>query len=227
LAIATYVTVAGRALATAAGDVEASLKSGDLDSARTRLRVLVGRDAAALGLSEVARAVVESVAENTVDAIIAPALWAALAGPTGALAYRALNTLDAMVGYRSPRYRRFGWASARADDVMGWVPARLTAVLVCAVRPWAARSIWRSVRRQAPAHSSPNAGVAEAAFAAALGVRLGGTNVYDGRPERRAILGTGLPPSVADINRAVRLSRHVTAAGALLAVVASRLGRSG
>jgi adenosylcobinamide-phosphate synthase len=165
--------------------------------------------------------VVESVAENTVDAIIAPALWAALGGPVGTLVYRALNTLDAMVGHPSPRYYRFGWASARADDVAGWLPARLTVALVAVVRPWAARSVITAVVQQAPAHPSPNAGVAEAAFAGALGVRLGGINVYGARREERAPLGRRAPPRPGDIARAVRLSRDVTAAAALLGLLLS------
>jgi adenosylcobinamide-phosphate synthase len=221
LAIATYVTVAGRALGATANQVAAALQAGDLNAARARLPALVGRDPAGLDPSEVARAVVESVAENTVDAIVAPALWAALAGPAGALAYRAVNTLDAMVGHLSPRYTRFGWASARADDVAGWLPARLTAALVAVVRPGAARVVIAAVVHQAPAHPSPNAGVAEAAFAGALGVRLGGINAYGARREERAPLGWGAAPGPTDIARAVRLSRDVTAAAALLGLVLS------
>src|SRR5262249_41107178 len=154
---------------------------------------------------EVARAAVESVAENTVDAVVAPALWAALAGAPGVLAYRAVNTLDAMVGHRSTRYARFGWASARLDDAANWVPARVTAALVAAARPARAAAIASAVRHQAPAHPSPNAGVAEAAFAAALGVRLGGRNAYGDRVELRPALGDGPPPAPADVARAVRL----------------------
>jgi adenosylcobinamide-phosphate synthase len=224
LVVATYVAVAGRALTTAARQVAASLEAGDLDTARSRLPALVGREAAGLDAAEAARAVVESVAENTVDTIVAPAWWAAVAGPAGVLAYRALNTLDAMVGHRSPRYARFGWAAARGDDLAAWVPARLTALLVVAVRPGAARAVLGAVRTQAPAHPSPNAGVAEAAFAAALGVRLGGPNVYDGRLERRPTLGSGAPPRVADIPRAVRLSRDVTAATAALGLLLAGRG---
>jgi adenosylcobinamide-phosphate synthase len=149
------------------------------------------------------------VAENTVDAIVAPALWGAAAGGPGALGYRAVNTLDAMVGHHSARYERYGWASARLDDAAGWIPARATALLVAGVRPAAATAVWTAVRRDAPRHPSPNAGVAEAAFAAALGLRLGGTNVYDGRVEVRPPLGDGPPPETADIARAVRLSSDV------------------
>jgi adenosylcobinamide-phosphate synthase len=219
LALATYVAVAARALHVAAGQVAAALEVGDLDTARARLPALVGRDPADLGAAEVTRAVVESVAENTVDAIVAPVWWAAVAGPAGVFGYRAVNTLDAMVGHRSPRYARFGWAAARADDLAGWVPARLTALLVAAVRPQTFPSVLMAVRDQAPAHPSPNAGVAEAAFAAALGVRLGGVNTYGGRVERRVDLGSGAPPGLVDVARAVRLSRDVTAAAAIIGLV--------
>jgi adenosylcobinamide-phosphate synthase len=220
--LATYVAVAGRALAAAAADVAQALDSGDLEAARARLPALVGRDPAGLDEPEIVRAVVESVAENTVDAVVAAAVWAALGGAPAVLAYRAVNTLDAMVGHLSPRYTRFGWASARADDLAGWVPARLTAVLVAALRPAAAGQVWTAVRNQAGRHPSPNAGVVEAAFAAALGVRVGGANVYAGRQELRPQLGTGRAPAAGDIARAVRLSRQVAAAVAVLGLAGSR-----
>jgi len=211
-ALATSSAVAGRALAVTAGDVGEALGTDDVVRARELLPSLVGRDPSGLGSGEIARAVVESVAENTVDAVVAPAFWGAVAGAPGALGYRSVNTLDSMVGHRSLRYANFGWASARLDDALAWVPARLTAVLVAAVRPQAARAVWGAVRRQAPAHPSPNAGVAEAAFAAALGVRLGGSNTYGDRTEDRPALGMGRPPGVDDIGAAVRLSGDVTAA---------------
>ncbi len=218
-AVATWVAVAGRALAQAAFDVASALEAGDLPHARSLLPGLVGRDPSGLDEKEVARAVVESVAENTVDAIVAPVLWAAVAGAPGALGYRAVNTLDAMVGHRSDRYRNYGWASARLDDLAGWVPARVTAALVAALHPRAAAAVWTAVRSQAPAHPSPNAGVAEAAFAAALGLRLGGENRYCDRVELRPPLGTGRPPERHDIARAVDLSRDVSIAlGALWGV---------
>ncbi len=222
VALATYIAVAGRALAGAADEVAAALAAGDLDGARARLPSLVGREPAGLDEAEIVRAVVESVAENTVDAVVGAALWAACGGAAAVLAYRAVNTLDAMVGHLSPRYARFGFAAARADDVAGWLPARLTALLVAAVRPGVATRVWVAVRHQARAHPSPNAGVAEAAFAAALGVRLGGANTYAGRQELRPSLGTGSPPRAPDIARAIRLSRHVTAAVALVGLVGSR-----
>ena len=209
-ALWTWLAVAGRQLAREAEAVSDALSRGDIELARSRLPALVGRDVSLLDEKEIARAVVESVAENTVDAVVAPVFWALVAGAPGVCAYRAVNTLDAMVGHRSPRYERFGWASARADDVAAWLPARATAVLVAAVRPRRAGEVWRVVRRDAGAHASPNAGVAEAAFAAALGLRLGGENRYGHRVELRPTLGDGRPAEPSDIARAVRLSRDVT-----------------
>jgi adenosylcobinamide-phosphate synthase len=220
-AVATSSAVAGRALVATAGEVGCSLQGEDVERARELLPSLVGRDPSGLGRDEIARAVVESVAENTVDAIVAPAFWGSVAGAPGALGFRSINTLDAMVGHRSPRYANYGWASARLDDALAWAPARLTAALVALVRPRRARAVWVAVREQAPAHPSPNAGVAEAAFAAALGVSLGGTNRYGDRVEERVALGTGRPVAVADIGAAIRLSNDVTAA---LAVVLALIG---
>ncbi len=214
----TYVAVAGRSLADEARIIAGHLTAGDLGAARTALPALVGRDTAGLDAGEMARAVVESVAENAVDAVVAPALWGAAAGGTGALCHRAVNTLDAMVGHHSPRYENFGWASARTDDVAAWLPARATAGLVALVRPRSAGQVLRAVRRDAPAHPSPSAGVAEAAFAAALGLRLGGTSRYGGRLEERPPLGDGRPPVAADIERACRLLEDVGAALAGLLV---------
>ncbi|MDQ6938029.1 MAG: adenosylcobinamide-phosphate synthase CbiB, partial [Actinomycetota bacterium] len=218
--VAVGLAVAGRGLAHAADEIGVALQTGDLDRARSLLPTLVGRDPAGLDAPEMARAVVESVAENTVDAVVAPAWWGALAGAPGALGYRAVNTLDSMVGHHSARYEHYGWASARLDDVVAWVPARLTAALVMAVRPGQCRDVRRSVRTQAPGHPSPNAGVAEAAFAAALGLRLGGLNRYGERTELRVPLGFGRPAEPGDIARAVRLSRDVgTALAAGLGVL--------
>jgi adenosylcobinamide-phosphate synthase len=209
-ALATGLAVGGRALWTAADDVASALASGDLEEARRRLPTLVGRDSCDLDESEIARAVVESVAENTVDAIVAPALWAAVAGAPGALGYRAVNTLDAMVGHHSARYENYGAPSARLDDAANWVPARVTAALVALVRAGSAKEIRRSVATQASLHPSPNAGVVEAAFAVALGVQLGGRNRYGDRIEERAKLGFGRPARPSDIKESIRLSRDVT-----------------
>jgi adenosylcobinamide-phosphate synthase len=220
-ALATYVSVAQRALGEAGRAVAEALRDDDLVRARGLLPALVGRDPRGLDAHEISRAAVESLGENTVDAVVAPAFWGALGGAEGTLAYRAVNTMDATVGYRNDRYADYGWASARLDDMANYVPARLTAVLVAAVRPRAAATIWRAVRQDAPLHPSPNAGVAEAAFAAALGVRLGGVNTYGTRTERRPQLGTGTAPEAGDILAAAALCRHVTCA---LVVVLLALG---
>ena len=154
-------------------------------------------------------------------------LWALAAGAPGALGYRAVNTLDAMVGHRSDRYERYGWASARLDDVANWIPGRVTAVLVAAARPGRAAAVARTVRRDAHHHPSPNAGVAEAAFAAALGLTLGGTNRYGDRVEHRATLGDGRPPEAGDIAAAVRLADDVALVLALVLVLGGSIGAVG
>ncbi|MEX2292960.1 MAG: adenosylcobinamide-phosphate synthase CbiB [Acidimicrobiales bacterium] len=226
--VATWSAVAGRGLGEAASAVADALDAEDLERARTLLPTLVGRDPASLDAEEIARAVVESVAENTVDAVVAPALWAAVAGAPGVLGHRAINTMDAMVGHRSARYLRYGWAAARLDDAAAWVPARATAGLVAVCRPRAARAIWRSVRDDAPAHPSPNSGVAEAAFAAALGLRLGGESRYGDVAEVRPDLGRGRACEPSDVRRAVDLSRDVATAlvvGLAVAATTQRAGR--
>ena len=222
-ALATYLAVAGRALGEAALEIAEALALDDLESARARLPALVGRDPSRLDEHEIVRAAVESVAENTTDAVVAPALWSLIAGAPGALGYRATNTLDSMVGHHSARYEHFGWASARADDVANWVPARATAALVMLARPRRARAIWRVVRDDAPAHPSPNSGVAEAAFAAALGLRLGGINTYGDRIEVRARLGRGRDAEPGDIAAAVRLLDDVQVLLALVLLVTGSL----
>ncbi|MEM9043010.1 MAG: adenosylcobinamide-phosphate synthase CbiB, partial [Actinomycetota bacterium] len=161
-ALATAVCVAGSMLDDEAAAVASLVRSGDVDGARQRLRSLVGRDTTELGESEISRAVIESVAENTVDAVTASWWWAGLGGAPAVVAHRASNTLDAMVGHRTERYIRFGWASARLDDVLAYVPARLTALTVAAVRPRRSMEIARAVRRDAGAHPSPNGGIVEA-----------------------------------------------------------------
>lgn len=217
---ATWAVLGGRSLDREAAAVQALLEAGDLPAARRRLTHLVGRDTAALDESGVARAVVESLAENTSDAVVAPLVWGALLGPAGLLGHRAANTLDAMVGHRSPRYERFGWAAARLDDVLNLPGSRLTASLTVLLggAPAAAASAWRSDAR---AHPSPNAGPVEAAFAGALGVRLGGTTLYAGRVEERPVLhGAGREVTVHDVTRARRLARRVDL-GALVVCAAT------
>ena len=206
---AVALASSGRMLRATAFDISRLLVAGDLTAAREALPALVGRDASALDESGIAAAVIESLAENTVDAVVAPALWGAAFGARGAAAHRAINTMDAMVGHRSARYRRFGTAAARLDDAAAYIPARVTAALVCLCRPGRARGVVRTVRRDAAAHPSPNAGVAEAAFAAALGVELGGSLRYGARVEDRPRLGTGPRPLVDDIERAIDLANRI------------------
>lgn len=220
-AAGTWAVLGGRSLRREAMAISELLAAEELAAARDRIRNLVGRDPSRLSRDELARACVESVAENTSDAVIAPLVWGLVAGMPGLLGYRAVNTLDAMVGHRSARYLRFGWAAARLDDVVNWLPARLAAALAALSAPLVggtAAEAWRAVRHDAGQHPSPNAGVVEAAFAGALGVRLGGRNVYAGRVEDRGILGHGRPVGVCDIDRACRLSWVISAAAAGLAV---------
>ncbi|WP_371597375.1 cobalamin biosynthesis protein [Streptomyces sp. NBC_00564] len=209
-AAATWAVIGGTSLGREARAIGNALEAGDVERARERLPHLCGRDPQALDADGIARAVVESVAENTSDAVVGALVWGAVAGVPGLVAFRAVNTLDAMVGHRSPKYRRYGWASARLDDVAGWPGARLTAALAAAAggdRQGALRA-WRV---DACKHPSPNAGPVEASFAGALGVRLGGTLAYGGRVEHRPVLnGKGRAVAVGDIERAVRLSRRVS-----------------
>jgi adenosylcobinamide-phosphate synthase len=224
-AVAAWTVLGGASLAAEASGVSRALAAGDLAGARARLPALCGRDPAGLPATELARATVESVAENTCDAAVAPLLWGAAFGLPGLLGYRAVNTLDAMVGHKDMRYAKFGWAAARLDDVANLIPARVTALLAVALAPAAGgswRGALRTLRRDGGAHPSPNAGRCEAAFAGALGVRLGGTNTYGDRAERRGTLGDGPPPAPEDIDRAVRLSRSVMIAATALAVGIAR-----
>ena len=225
-ALATWAVVGGTTLRREAATMHQLLAREDLTGARRRLSHLCGRDPSVLDAAGLARATVESVAENTSDAVVAPLLWGAVAGVPGLLAYRAINTLDAMVGHRSERYLRFGWAAARLDDLANLAPARLTAALATVLapvvggRPSQARRVWA---RDGGKHPSPNAGPVEAAFAGALGRTLGGTLAYSGRVEHRPLLGDGPSPEVADIARAARLSGAVTLAAGVLAVAVRSL----
>lgn len=220
-AAATWVVLGGTSLAREGSSMAGELEAGQLVAARSRLSNLCARDPSGLGPEGLARATVESLAENASDAVVAPLLWGAVAGVPGLLGYRAANTLDAMVGYTSPRYRRFGRASARFDDLVNLVPARVTGALIAMLAPLVGGSsveAWRVLRRDGGRHPSPNAGRPEAATAGALGVRLGGENVYAGHVERRPPIGAGREPEVADVRRAVRLGRSVTFAAAGLAI---------
>jgi adenosylcobinamide-phosphate synthase len=221
-AASAWAVLGGASLTREAWAVGDALAAGDVEAARARLPHLCGRDPEALDADGIARAVVESVAENTSDAMVGALVWGAVAGAPGMAAFRAVNTLDAMHGHRSPRYLRFGWAAARLDDVAGWPGARLTAALATLAGP-DPRGALRAWRTDAHRHPSPNAGPVEAAFAGALDVRLGGTLSYGGRVEHRPVLnGPGTPVVPADIGRAVRLSRRV----GLLALVATTVVRT-
>jgi adenosylcobinamide-phosphate synthase len=228
-AAGTWAALGGTTLARTGSAMADLLDAGDLAGARALLPSLCGRDPAALDADGLARAALESVAENTSDAQVAPLFWVAVAGLPGVLAYRGINTLDAMIGHRSPRYVRFGWAAARLDDVANYLPARVTGALAVGCAPLAdgsAAGAARAWRRDAAWHPSPNAGVAEAAFAGALGVRLGGPTQYRHQLEIRPALGDGPGPGAADLRRAVRLSRLVQAGALLVALLISAVGRS-
>ena len=227
-AAATFVALGGTSLSRTGDQMAGLLHAGDVAGARRLLPSLCGRDPAVLDSAGLVRAALESVAENTSDAHVAPVMWAAVAGVPAVLVYRGANTLDAMIGHRSPKYARFGWAAARFDDAANFAAARLTALLVAACAPAVGGSPAEAVRawrRDAARHPSPNAGVVEAAFAGALGVRLGGPTQYAHELEIRPTLGDGRAPEVSDLARAVRLSRIVQAAA--VAVCVSAVGRIG
>jgi adenosylcobinamide-phosphate synthase len=229
VAVATFVAAGGTTLCRTGEQMVCLLQDGDVEGARRLLPSLCGRDPSALDAPGLARAALESIAENTSDAQIGPLMWAAVGGTPAALVYRAANTLDSMIGNRSPRYVRFGWAAARFDDLVNLAPARLTGVAVVVCAPLVGGSpgqAWRAWRRDAAKHPSPNAGVAEASFAGALGVRLGGPTQYAHELEIRPTLGDGRIPDVDDLARAVRLSRAVQLLVAAAVVsVACRSGR--
>jgi adenosylcobinamide-phosphate synthase len=205
-----YTTIAPRDLARHSMAVYRALNSGDLPQARTCVARIVGRDVQRLDEAGVVRAAVESVAESTVDGVTAPLFFAALAGPVGAIVYRAINTLDSMYGHQDDRYRYFGWFAALVDDAANFIPARLTAPLICVAalalgqRPLGSlRILWRDRGN----HASPNSGLAEAAMAGALGVQVGGVNYYDGQPLEKPTIGDASVPLAA---------QHIPAANALM-----------
>jgi adenosylcobinamide-phosphate synthase len=210
--IVIYTTIAVRDLARHSMAVFHSLTTGDLVEARRRVGAIVGRDVDQLDEQGVIRAAVESVAESTVDGVTAPLLFAVVAGPVGAMVYRAINTLDSMFGHLDDRYRQFGWAAARIDDLANYIPARCTAPLVC-MAAWLLR-LWpmlalRTLVRDGRKHASPNAGLTEAAMAGALGVELGGVNYYGGQPLERPTIGEAIVPLSA---------RHIGLANILMFV---------
>jgi adenosylcobinamide-phosphate synthase len=221
-AAATWAVLGGRSLQAEARTVAGQLDRRDLPAARVQITHLVGRNPEALDAAGVARACVESVAENTSDAVVGPLFWGALTGLPGLLGYRAANTLDAMIGHRSERYLRFGWAAARLDDVLNVLPSRLTALVVAMLAPAMGGRTGQTLRivaRDARRHPSPNAGPVEAAFAGALDLTLGGVNTYGGATEDRGTLGDGRAPGPQDVHRATRLSALAGGVCAGLAVV--------
>jgi len=215
-------TLAGRDLWDHVRAVSLSLRQGQLVGARHAVSMVVGRDTQQLSESEIARAAIETIAESTADGVIAPLFYLALGGPAVALAYKAVNTLDSMIGHRDERHIDFGWASARLDDAANWIPARLSAVLLVLAtglvtmsrgRMMSSARIWW---RDGGKHPSPNSGRPEAAMAGALGVQLGGTNYYDGTAQERPILGDGRRDVfVEDIT----LATHLMVAASVLGVM--------
>jgi adenosylcobinamide-phosphate synthase len=215
-----YMTFAARDLADHSSAVWRALDEGDLTEARRLVSWLVGRDTERLTEPEIVRAAVESVAENTVDGIIAPLFFAAIGGPAAAMAYKAVSTLDSMIGYRSERYIDFGRTAAKIDDGANWLPARLAAPIITAAAAFTgqrAADAWRIARRDGRKHMSPNAGIAEAAFAGALGIRLGGVMERRGEPVDLPSLGDPVIPLVRGHIRAA--NRMMFAATGIAAVV--------
>ena len=222
-AILAWPLVAARSMHDHVDAVARPLLASDLPAARQAVSMIVGRDPSQLDAAGIARAATESLAENTSDGIVAPLFWGAIFGLPGIAAYKAINTLDSMIGHRTPRYEAFGWAAARIDDVVNLIPARLTGLLftVVSVRP---RIALATMWRDAGQHRSPNAGWPEAAMAGALGIRLSGPRIYEGELSQEPWLnGEAADPSAADLKRALALYRRamlVLAAGlALLALI--------
>lgn len=193
--------LAQRSLFDHVEDVAKALDTGDLAAARGAVGRIVGRDTAAMGDGDVARAALESLAESFNDGVVAPAFWLLLGGLPGLFAYKAVNTADSLIGHLEPRWRAFGWAAARTDDLMNIVPARLAGFLIVAV----GRRGFATMLRDAPAHASPNAGWPEAAMAGALACELGGAASYDGVVCERPRFGSGHAPNVKDLRHGLRL----------------------
>ena len=224
--LGTWAVLGATSLAREGETMADRLADGQLAAARDRLGYLCGRLPDELDAPELARATIESLAENTADSALASIWWGAWLGLPGMLTHRAVNTLDAMVGHRNARYERFGKAAARFDDLLDLIPARLTGLLATALSPQP-RGTWRVLRRDANDHPSPNGGWCEAAWAGALGVQLGGTNRYPGgRVENRGLLNSGgRAPDARAVRRAAGLTRAVTALAGL-AAAAGLAGRT-
>ncbi len=214
-----YWAISVRDLANHAWAVYHPLRRGDLPAARSALANIVGRETAHLDEAGIVRATVETIAENTVDGVLSPMFYATLGGPPLAWAFKAASTLDSMVGYKTARYREFGWAGARLDDLANWLPARLSGiffVLGAGMLGLDWRQTWRIFRRDGRRHASPNAGWPEAAMSGALGLRLGGPNIYHGETVAKPWLGDPRrEPEPADIPRAIRLLVTVSTLAAL------------
>lgn len=201
VAIVGALGLAQRSLFDHVRAVVKPLSAGDLASARSAVGKIVGRDVERLDAAGVATAAIESLAESFNDGVVAPMFWFVVGGLPGLFVYKAVNTADSLIGHREPRWRSFGWASARVDDLLNLIPARLAGALVALV----GRGGWRIMLRDAGKHASPNAGWPEAAMAGALGVRLGGPAWYDGAPSERPALGEGREAAPADLARALRV----------------------
>lgn len=215
VALAGALGLAGRSLYDHVAAVSRALRVDDLASARAAVGRIVGRDVAGLDADGVAAAALESLAESFCDGLIAPLLWFLAGGLAGLFAYKAVNTADSLIGHREAPYTHFGWAAARADDLMNLIPARVTGALICLTFGRG----WRVMRRDAPGHASPNAGWPEAAMAGALGVRLGGPAVYDGVVHARPVFGDGAPAGRLDLTRGMR--GYVEACAVLAALLAA------
>lgn len=214
IVIAATFGLAQRSLYDHVAEVAQALERNDLGAARRAVGQIVGRDVAGLDESGVSAAALESLAESFNDGIVAPALWMLAGGLPGLFAYKAVNTADSMIGHMEPRWRDFGWAAARTDDVMNWIPARVAGALVAL----AGGGGWRAMRQDARKHASPNAGWPEAAMAGALGIQLGGPVTYDGIAHARPAFGTGPRPTSAALRRGLRL--YVRACGVMWALLA-------
>ena len=207
--VISWYCLAARSLHHESSLVARALAANDLATARTALSRIVGRDTGELDEPEIWRALIETVAENTTDGIIAPLFWLTLGGPVAGIAYKAVSTLDSMVGYKNERYLRFGWASARTDDILNFIPARLTLIIMVIAAPLCrlpARRALTIALRDRLKHPSPNSGHAEAAAAGALGVRLGGRAVYSGRVSWKEYIGDpDLPVTGSSYDSMIRL----------------------
>jgi adenosylcobinamide-phosphate synthase len=227
VAVVASTLIAQRSLHQHVADVATALEQGGVIAGRAAVAKIVGRDVGALDAAGVARAAIESLAENFSDAVVAPVLWMAIAGLPGAALYKAINTADSMIGHRTPRYEAFGWAAARLDDLVNLPASRLAALLLIAAaalnKSASAAAAWRAMLRDASRHRSPNAGYPEAAMAGALGLSLAGPRVYGGVKVDDATMGDGRrDATAADIRQALMLYRYADAI--LLVLIATIAG---